>query len=174
MTPVIGIKNVGNRYLDLAGPGWVLVGDAAHHKDPVDGQGIYDALIGSKILAEALADVCAGATGFEAAIARYRERFYRETHPMFLATMERLRRELYAEPPELVIRTVMRWLLTDPEYQRRFIQFLSRDIPAEGWLPPSLVRGAALRGALGDLRRISRRLRGQTDGPRDGGALRPQ
>jgi hypothetical protein len=30
----------------------------------------------------------------------------------------------------------MRWLLTDAQYQRRFFQFLCRDIPAEGWLPP--------------------------------------
>jgi 2-polyprenyl-6-methoxyphenol hydroxylase-like FAD-dependent oxidoreductase len=48
---VVGLRRVGNRYLDAGGPGWLLVGDALHHKDPVDGQGIYDALLEAKILA---------------------------------------------------------------------------------------------------------------------------
>ncbi len=169
---MVGIKRIANRYLDVGGPGWVLVGDSVHHKDPVDGQGIYDALIASKLLAQILADVRAGKLTFDAGLRRYREELRAATHGMFLATMERLKRELYAEPPELVIRTLMRWMVTDPHYQRRFLQFLCRDIPAEGWLSPSLVRDAAIRGALGDLRRLARRVRGQGDEAE--GALRPE
>jgi 2-polyprenyl-6-methoxyphenol hydroxylase-like FAD-dependent oxidoreductase len=157
VSPVIGLKRVANRYLEAGGPGWVLVGDALHHKDPVDGQGIHDALIEGKLLAGALDAVAAGELGFTAAVARYEAQVREETHPMFLATMDRLKKELYEEPPELVIRTLVRWLLTDPEYQRRFLLFLSRAIPAEGWLPPSLVGAAALRGALGDLRGLVKR-----------------
>jgi hypothetical protein len=174
VSPVVGVKRIANRYLDAGGTGWVLVGDAVHHKDPVDGQGIYDALIGSKILAEVLADVRAGSLTFDAGLARYRERLRAETHGMFLATMDRLKRELYTEPPEIVIRTLMRWLVTDPRYQRRFLQFLCRDIPAEGWLPPSLVRDAAIRGVLGDLRRLVRRGRASGDGHGAATALRPE
>ena len=36
---------------------------------------------------------------------------------MFRATMKRLERELYEEPPVLVIRTLIRWMMTDPVYQ---------------------------------------------------------
>jgi len=38
-----------------AGPGWVLVGDAGHHKDFVIGDGITEALIQAKSLAQAIA-----------------------------------------------------------------------------------------------------------------------
>jgi 2-polyprenyl-6-methoxyphenol hydroxylase-like FAD-dependent oxidoreductase len=174
VTPVVGVKRIANRYLDAGGPGWVLVGDAVHHKDPVDGQGIYDALIGSKLLAQVLADVRAGKLTSDAGLARYRAELHTETHGMFRATMDRLKRELYTEPPELVVRTLMRWLVTDAGYQRRFLQFLCRDIPAEGWLTPSLMRDAAIRGALGDLRRLVRRGRDQGDGRGGSSTLRPE
>jgi len=158
VSPVVGLKRVGNRYLEAGGPGWALVGDALHHKDPVDGQGIYDALIEGKLLAEALGTVARGDRRFSEAVAWYEARVREETYPMFLATMDRLKRELYEEPPPLVIRTLLRWLLNDPAYQRRFLLFLSRGIPPEGWLPPWLMGAAALRGALGDLRGLLRRV----------------
>lgn len=156
---VVGLRRVANRYLDAGGPGWVLVGDALHHKDPVDGQGIYDALLESKILAEELRAWRAGEQGWDALLARYDRRVRESTHGMFMATMERLRRELYEEPPELVKRTVMRWLMTDEEYQRRFLSFLCRTRPPERWLSAGLMGRAVARGMLGDLRRMLRRSR---------------
>ena len=51
---LLGVKKIANRYREAGGPGWLLVGDAVHHKDPVDGQGVYDALIEGKRLAELL------------------------------------------------------------------------------------------------------------------------
>jgi 2-polyprenyl-6-methoxyphenol hydroxylase-like FAD-dependent oxidoreductase len=163
--PLLGVKRVANRYHDFGGPGWVLAGDALHQKDPVDGQGIYDALVETKALDEAIAAWHAGTKTWEDALASYRARVLAETHGMFLATMERLKRELYDEPPEIVIRTLIRWMLHDPEYQRRFLLFLARAIPAENWLPPSLVPAAALRGALRDLRQLVRpRDRGERPG----------
>ncbi|MEV0616820.1 FAD-dependent monooxygenase [Nonomuraea sp. NPDC050404] len=40
-----------------AGPGWVLVGDAGHFKDPVTAQGIRDAVRFGRLLGEGVADV---------------------------------------------------------------------------------------------------------------------
>lgn len=154
--PLLGVKRVANRYHEHGGPGWALVGDALHQKDPLDGQGIYDALIEGKLLDEALAGWLAGARSFEQALARYGASVREATHGMFLATMERLQRELYDEPSEVTIRTLMRWMLANPEYQRRFLQLLTRAIPPEGWLPPTVVPGAVLRGAIADLRRLTR------------------
>jgi 2-polyprenyl-6-methoxyphenol hydroxylase-like FAD-dependent oxidoreductase len=150
--PLAGIKRIANRYVEAGGPGWVLVGDALHHKDPVDGQGIYDALVEAKILDEELAPFLAGERPFAVVVEAYRRRVHAETHPMFLATMDRLERELYEEPPTMVIRTLMRWTLTDPEYQERFLRFLCRDIPPETWMTPAVMRGCVARGVLRDLR----------------------
>lgn len=154
VTDVIGMKRIANRYVEPGGPGWALVGDAIHHKDPVDGQGIYDAMIGAKILAEAIASWHEGRRSWDDAVAWYGRRFLEETHGMYLATMDRLRRELYEEPPTIVIKTLLRWMLNDPEYQRRFMMFLGRVIPAETWMSPALMRAAIARGALRDVKRL--------------------
>lgn len=151
---VVGLRRVANRFLEAGGPGWVLVGDALHHKDPVDGQGIYDALLESKILAEELATWRAGEQGWDELVARYDRRVREGVHSMFMATVQRLRRELYEEPPELVKRTLMRWMLNDVEYQRRFISYLCRTLPPDRWVTPGVMGRAIARGMLGDLRRV--------------------
>jgi len=93
-TPLYGIKRIANGYREAAGDGWVLVGDALHYKDPADGQGIFDALLESKLLDEELGPWLAGERDFAEATARYARAVRAETHPMFRATVERLRREL--------------------------------------------------------------------------------
>ena len=73
---------------------------------------------------------------------------------MFVATVGRLKRELYQEPPVPVIKTLIRWSMTDPEYQERFMRFLGRAIPADTAITPGLMMRAALRGLGRDLRRL--------------------
>jgi 2-polyprenyl-6-methoxyphenol hydroxylase-like FAD-dependent oxidoreductase len=154
---VIGLKRVGNGYRQAAGAGWALVGDAFHYKDPVDGQGIYDALLGTRILAEELEANLAGAKDAAAAGAAYATRARDATRPMYLATVKRLAEELYSEPPVPVIRTLIRWLLTDPVYQERFILFLARGLDPARWAPPSLVLGCVVRGIGRDVAGLFRR-----------------
>lgn len=154
VSPVIGMKRIANRYLEHAGPGWALVGDALHHKDPVDGQGIYDALVESKVLAEALVDHLQGERTWDDAMAFYGRRVMEETHAMFLVTVDRLRRELYDEPPVLIIKTLLKTVMNDPEYQRRFLLLLARDFPAERWSLSDEIRRAALRGVSRKLRSL--------------------
>jgi 2-polyprenyl-6-methoxyphenol hydroxylase-like FAD-dependent oxidoreductase len=150
--PLLGIKRIANRYVEAGGPGWVLVGDAIHQKDPVDGQGIYDALLGAKLLDEELAPFLAGERPFALCLDTYRRRVDATTRPMFEATLDRLKRELYEEPPTVMIRTLIRWMLSDPEYQERFVRFLGRDIPPETWLTPALMRACVARGMVRDVR----------------------
>ena len=147
VSPLSGIKRIANRYLEHAGPGWALTGDALHHKDPADGQGIYDALVEAKVLAEALIEHHRGERTWESAMEQYGRRVMEETHAMFLVTVDRLRRELYEEPPVAIIKTLMRLVLNEPEYQRRFLLLLARDFPAETWNMSEEIRKAALRGA---------------------------
>ncbi len=82
--------------LEIAGPGWALVGDAAGLADPITGEGIYYALRSASELAQALREHASTASYPERALegfgrellmaARVRERFYA---PGFSARMIR-------------------------------------------------------------------------------------
>jgi 2-polyprenyl-6-methoxyphenol hydroxylase-like FAD-dependent oxidoreductase len=156
VTPLVGIKKIGNGYRRASGPGWVLVGDALHYKDPVDGQGIYDALLETKILDEAIAGWNGGRPWTEA-MAGYERAVREATYGMYTATKGRLQRELYQEPPAAVIKTMIRWMMSDPAYQELFMRFLARDVPAERLTSKSMMGGAMLRGLGRDVRGLFRR-----------------
>ncbi|UOR11101.1 NAD(P)/FAD-dependent oxidoreductase [Halobacillus amylolyticus] len=51
---IIGTPGVPNFFREPSGKGWILIGDAAHSKDPSTGLGINDAFMQSFLLAEAM------------------------------------------------------------------------------------------------------------------------
>jgi geranylgeranyl reductase family protein len=55
LTPIRGASPIGHRVARAAGPGWMLVGDAAGFVDPFTGEGIYRALRSARAASEALA-----------------------------------------------------------------------------------------------------------------------
>jgi len=132
VTPVVGVKGIQNGYRIPYGDGWVLAGDAVHYKDPIDGQGIYDALLGTKILAEAIRKWKQEGCSWEDSMRFYQDELWKATHSMFLQTVERIKQEAYGEPPPFIINTVIRWTLTDPEYQANLLRYIHRAIdPSE-------------------------------------------
>lgn len=132
VTNVVGVKGIQNGYRTSYGDGWVLAGDAVHYKDPIDGQGIYDALLGTKILAEAIRKWKQDSYSWEESMKFYQEEFWKATHPMFLQTVQRIKEEAYGKPPPFIIKTVIRWTLTDPEYQAALLRYIHRAIdPSE-------------------------------------------
>lgn len=157
VTPLVGVKKISNGYRRSSGPGWALTGDAYHYKDPVDGQGIYDALLESKILDRALASFVSGARSWDDAMAAYDKEVYEATHPMFVATVGRLKQELYVEPSLLEIQTLRRWTLTDPLYQETFLRVLGRHMRPEIMSSRRLVAGAIARGIGRDVLAWARR-----------------
>jgi geranylgeranyl reductase family protein len=54
ITAIRGAAPIGHRVSEIAGPGWLLVGDAAGFVDPFTGEGIYRALRSARAAAEAL------------------------------------------------------------------------------------------------------------------------
>jgi len=54
--PIRVLTNWYGYFRDAAGPGWVLLGDAGHFKDPTPGQGIGDAFRQARRLAPAIED----------------------------------------------------------------------------------------------------------------------
>ncbi len=63
LSPIRGASPIGHRVSDVAGPGWLLIGDAAGFVDPFTGEGIHRALRSARAAADALrtgGDVAAG------------------------------------------------------------------------------------------------------------------
>lgn len=151
---VVGVRRIDNGYRQAYGDGWALVGDAFHYESPLDGQGIYNALVTSKFLAEAIGQWRGGRL-WQQAGAEYQQRFYAASHTMLKQTVKRVQQELYTSPPAFVVNTLMRWMLTDPAYQQQFLRYLSRAIdPKSFGFGPSL--GPMLRGLLRDVASIRR------------------
>jgi len=72
--PVRGIAGVRGYDRTAWGPGWALIGDAAHQKNPIVARGINEALREAEFLADALADGVSNA-----ALARYAEALHHHT-----------------------------------------------------------------------------------------------
>ena len=59
LTPIRGASPIGHRVADVAGPGWLLVGDAAGFVDPFTGEGIHRALRSARAAADGHASATA-------------------------------------------------------------------------------------------------------------------
>jgi 2-polyprenyl-6-methoxyphenol hydroxylase-like FAD-dependent oxidoreductase len=152
VTPVVGIRKIQNGYREAFGKGWALVGDALHYKDPIDGQGIYDALVETKILSECIALWKAGNLSWDEAGAQYQQQIYEATHTMFTQTVNRIKQEVFTPVPPLIVKTVLRWAMTDLHYQKQFLKYLARAIDPREYPKPNA--GVILRGIWRDLRGV--------------------
>ena len=118
-----------------AGPGWALVGDAGHFKDPTLGQGIADALRQSSALAEAVAgadDVDAATHGWW----RWRDR---DAWAMYWFSAE-----LGADGPlPALSREMVRLLADDPTQVDRLMRVFDHQIPPSDVFTPGLALRAA-------------------------------
>ena len=73
LSPIRGAAPIGQRVSRVAGPGWLLVGDAAGFVDPFTGEGIYRALRSARAAASAIIQ---GGGDVEGAYARERRRAF--------------------------------------------------------------------------------------------------
>jgi 2-polyprenyl-6-methoxyphenol hydroxylase-like FAD-dependent oxidoreductase len=67
----VGTGAVPGYFRKPYGPGWALVGDAGHHRDPAAASGISDAFRDAELLSEALDAGFAGTVALDAALAGY-------------------------------------------------------------------------------------------------------
>lgn len=151
VTELSGSERIDSLFRKPCGAGWALVGDAYAQKDALDAQGVYDALLGSKLLSQALVAWHFG-KDWDEALAGYEQDVWNALKPMFDASLQRLERELFKTPSQLVTRTVLRYVLTNPEYQRRFAQVVTRRADPRQLLQPSVMVGLAAGGAFARIR----------------------
>ncbi len=153
VTDVVGVRPIENGYREAYGANWALVGDAVHYKDPFDGQGIYDALLETKILAQCIVEWKQRGLSWTDAGAKYQQQMMDATHPMFVQTVKRVQQAIYTKVPGFALKTIVRWVLHDPDYQTEYLQYLSRAIPpADYRIEPPISPKIIMNGMMGDLR----------------------
>jgi flavin-dependent dehydrogenase len=156
ITNVRGMRRIGNRYRQPGGQGWALVGDAYHQHDPLDGQGIFNAVFSAKSLAWAIAYWKRHDKTWSGALRWYDQTVRMKTFGAYQAALNSVQMNLYGarDLPGWAL-TGMRWLAEDPSLHDLMGKMLTRQLPAELMLMlyPPLVAGAMVRGPLRDLRK---------------------
>jgi flavin-dependent dehydrogenase len=151
VTSVRGLKHTPNYYRGPAGAGWALVGDAAHHKDPLGGQGIYDAVYSAKALAEHYLAFRTGRVSYEEAMSGYKAALEAETLPVYQNT---LMATANLNPPTVFQRLVGRYFCENPEFINNMSRVPARMIaPEQVVTAPMLIKTVAT-GVARDARRL--------------------
>jgi menaquinone-9 beta-reductase len=137
--PIRVLTNWHGYFREAAGPGWVLVGDAGHFKDPTPGQGIGDAFRQADRLAAAIGDGL-GNTSLDAAMRswwRWRDDDAYEMH-WFASDMG----APGAASP--LMTRLMRGLAVDPKATLMFFGVLNHEVrPSQLFTGPRAARAAA-------------------------------
>lgn len=161
VTPVHGMRRIGNLYRQPGGPGWALVGDAYHQHDPLDGQGIYNALFTAKALAYAIHSWRRAGKSWDAALADYDEMTRIKTYGMYRAALNNVRQNIYTktELPGWALGG-LRWVMEDPTMKDLMGKMLTRQLPPEliSLATPPVAVGALMRGPLRELRKRAQEL----------------
>ncbi len=113
------------------GPGWVLVGDARHYKDPASGQGLHDALYSVQQLLGAIESVTGGnpltlhaaQSAWPRAMTIMQRRSDRELMPMYTFTYTFA--EGLTRPPTYLEHALLRAIAENPAITQRFLGIMT-------------------------------------------------
>jgi flavin-dependent dehydrogenase len=148
-----GIRKLNNTYRKAGGPGWFLTGDALHHRDTLDAQGIYEALLSSKLLSDAISLLLKEGRPWNEVVHWYEQTVHMITKPMCKATLKRLVWQHRIPWPGWFINTIIQWIFCDPEYKERFMRLHVRDIEPEKWIDTRLIIKTLWSGLQSDILR---------------------
>jgi 2-polyprenyl-6-methoxyphenol hydroxylase-like FAD-dependent oxidoreductase len=128
----VGTGDLPNYFHKPYGPGWALVGDAGHHKDPITAQGISDAFRDAEELAAGLDDALSGRRGFDDAMASYQQTRDQRALPMYEFTCDLAR--LQPPPPEL--QQLLEAVHTSQEAMDGFVSVMAGTVPVPEFFGP--------------------------------------
>ncbi len=157
LTSVRGMRKIGNMYRQAGGEGWALVGDAYHQHDPLDGQGIFNALFTAKSLAWAIRYFKRGQMSWDEALEWYDETTRSKTYGMYRQTLANVKTNLYDSNQALPgwAITGLRWLMEDPTMADLLGKLMTRQIPPEvvQMATPAVAVTALVRAPLREFRK---------------------
>jgi len=129
-----GTADLPNFFRKPYGPGWALVGDAGHHKDPYMALGIADALRDADLVADAVHEGLSGTRSMEEALAEYERRRNEMSMALYHENIARAR---FTPPPIEVLQ--LRLALRENQDQDDINRFLMASlgvIPREVFFNP--------------------------------------
>jgi menaquinone-9 beta-reductase len=137
--PIRVLTNWHGYFREAAGPGWVLVGDAGHFKDPTPGQGIGDAFRQADRLAAAIDDGLGNAS-LDAAMQSWWRWRDDDAYEMYWFASD-MGAPGAASP---LMKRLMRGLAVDPNATLMFFGVLNHEVrPSQLFTTPRAVRAAA-------------------------------
>ncbi|HVY97661.1 MAG TPA: NAD(P)/FAD-dependent oxidoreductase [Solirubrobacterales bacterium] len=155
VAPVQLMTNWHGFFRQATGPGWALLGDAGHFKDPAPGQGISDALMQAKSMAQAIERSLAD--GDERHLRHWWRQRDRDSWQMYWFAQD------MANPAgrPLITESFNARVAADPELVLRMMRVLGRDLEPSALLPPTAVArviAEAFRQNPGRRRQVAREL----------------
>jgi 2-polyprenyl-6-methoxyphenol hydroxylase-like FAD-dependent oxidoreductase len=127
-----------------AGPGWVLVGDAGHFKDPTPGQGISDALRQAVELARVVEKALDGGGAADRALHDWWCWRDRDAWEMYWFAHEMGT----AGPPPLLVQEIQRRIAADPRLTHGLLRVLNHDLAPSEVFTPTLALAALSKALL--------------------------
>jgi flavin-dependent dehydrogenase len=129
----LGVTDIPNFFRKPYGPGWALVGDAGYHKDPYTAQGITDAFVGAKLVAQAIDAGLSGSRPLQEALADYEQQRNQDAFPKYefnwqLASFE---------PPSPELQHLLVALLHNQVETNRFFGIIVGTVPIPEFLSPA-------------------------------------
>jgi flavin-dependent dehydrogenase len=131
----IGSAELPGYFRKPFGPGWVLVGDAGYHKNPITAMGINDAFRDAELVAEGLHDAFAGERPFEETMTAYQETRDAAAMPVYEFTCEFA--NVAPPPPEM--QQLIGAMQGNQEAQDAFISVQAATLPAPEFFAPENV-----------------------------------
>jgi 2-polyprenyl-6-methoxyphenol hydroxylase-like FAD-dependent oxidoreductase len=146
-------------FRESAGPGWVLVGDAGHFKDPTPGQGISDALRQAVALVPAIERSLGGVEPPDEALRRWWAWRDRDAWEMYWFAQDMGA----VDRAPMFLRALQARFAVESQLVDDFLRVLSHEIPPSKVFTPSLilsVAGEALRAGAGERMALLAEMRG--------------
>jgi 2-polyprenyl-6-methoxyphenol hydroxylase-like FAD-dependent oxidoreductase len=128
----IGSAELPGYFRKPFGPGWVLVGDAGYHKNPITAMGINDAFRDAELVADGLHAAFAGDRSFEEGMRAYQEGRDAVAMPVYEFTCEFA--NVAAPPPEM--QQLIGAIQGNQDAQDQFVSVQAATMPAPEFFAP--------------------------------------
>jgi len=131
----IGTAELPGYFRKPFGPGWVLVGDAGYHKNPITAMGISDAFRDAELASGGLHDAIVGERSFDEAMEAYQQARDAAAMPIYELTCEFA--NVAPPPPEM--QQLIGAMQGNQEAQDAFISVQAATLPAPEFFAPENV-----------------------------------